>query len=238
MNGWARIAVVVAAASVWAGCGGDGGPSGTGGGFGGSGGSGGGFGGGFGAGGGSGAGGGGSSSCGPQNCTGCCHNGACQTGSTAAGCGKNGAACSMCSSAQICRVDQTCGVDPESTWVVQPTGARIAANNNGSSWDGDGSAPDPQVFMTCADLTSSASSTPEASDTYQPSWTTGGCSAKAKDLLRAGWTFRVYDIDALSDDTLTSSLTVTITEAHFTGGGFSVAATGGLESMTVSLRKQ
>lgn len=80
MNGWARAVVMVAVASVWAGCGGEGGPSGVGGGSGGSGG-------GFGVGGGSGGGGGGSSSCGPQNCTGCCFNGSCQTGSTATACG-------------------------------------------------------------------------------------------------------------------------------------------------------
>lgn len=227
MKNWALIAMTVAVVSMLTACGGEP-PTGTGGGSGGSGG-------GFGAGGG--AGGGAGSTCGAQNCTGCCFNGACQTGSAATGCGKAGATCSACNSNQVCRVDQTCGVDPESTWVVQPTSAQITSNNNGSAWDGDGSAPDPQVFMTCGDMTA-ATSTPEASDTYRPTWTTGGCSAKAKDLLRAGWSFRVYDIDAVVDDTITSSLVVTITEANFSAGSFTLLPSGGLQSMSVALRRQ
>ena len=134
-------------------------------------------------------------------------------------------------------MDQTCGVDPESSWLVQPTAAQIAPNNNGSAWDGDGSAPDPRVFMTCAD-SATGTSTPEASDTYRPTWSSGGCTAKAKDLLRAGWTFHVYDIDAISDDTITSSSVVTLTGENFAAGGFNLAATGGMQSMSVSLTHQ
>jgi hypothetical protein len=121
--------------------------------------------------------------------------------------------------------------------VVQPTSARIAPNNNGSTWDGDSSAPDPKVVMFCADQTT-PTATPEASDTYQPTWNSGGCSAKAKDLLRAGWTFQVYDIDALSDDTITASLRVQLTEGDFAAGTVSLQPSGGLQSMTVQLRKQ
>jgi hypothetical protein len=219
-----RGATVVAMCVVMFGCGSEF-PTGTGGGGGGFGGGGGGFGGGTGA------------SCGPQNCTGCCFNGACQPGSTAAGCGKMGAACSVCGASQICRTDQSCGVDPESTWRVQPTAAQIASSNNGTSWDGDGSAPDPMVVMSCADQTASTTA-PEVSNTYQPRWTTGGCTAKAKDLLRAGWSFQVYDVDALVDDTITGSLVFTITERDFSSGGFSLSASGGMQSMSVSLTKQ
>lgn len=199
-------------------------------------GTGGGAGGGF-AGTGGGGGGGTAATCGPQNCTGCCFNGACQPGSTAAGCGKSGGSCAVCAANQVCRADQSCGVDPESTWVVQPTSARIAANNNGSTWDGDGSAPDPRVFMTCGDVTA-ATSTAEASNTYQPSWSVGGCSAKAKDLLRAGWTFQVFDIDAVSDDSITGSLRTTLSEADFVAGGFTLQPTGGLLTMSVTMRRQ
>lgn len=218
-----RGAVLGLVSAVMVACGEPGSPTGTGGG-------GGGFGGGSGAG-------GGTAACGPQNCTGCCFNGSCQPGSTAAGCGKSGASCSACGSNQVCRVDQTCGVDPESTWVVQPTSAQIAPNNNGSAWDGDGSPPDPKVFMVCADA-AGGTSTPEASDTYRPTWSTGGCSAKAKDLLRAGWTFHLYDIDALSDDTITSALVVTLSEADFSSGGFNLSPAGGLQAMTVRLTRQ
>ncbi len=226
-----RLAWVAVVSGLWvAGCGATDSPTGTGGGAGG------GFGGGLGGGGGSG--GGTAATSGPQNCTGCCFNGSCPPGSTAAGCGKAGASCAACGANQVCRVDQSCGVDPESTWVVQPTAARIAANNNGSAWDGDGSAPDPRVFMTCADSTATSTSTAEASNTYQPAWSTGGCAAKAKDLLRAGWTFSVYDIDVVSDDTITGSLTVTLGEQEFANGGFSLLPTGGLTSMTVTLTRR
>ena len=217
-----RSALVVVV--MWLGACGGGEPSGAGGGAGGF-------------GGGGGGGGGATVTCGASNCTGCCFNGACQPGSTAAGCGKSGAACVACAASQSCRVDQTCGVEPESTWVVQPTAARITANNNGSAWDGDGSAPDPRVFMNCGDVTP-ATSTPEASNTYSPAWSTGGCSAKAKDLLRAGWSFQVFDIDAVSDDTITAPLRVTLSEQDFVAGSFTLQPTGGLQSMSVSLRKQ
>lgn len=230
-----RVTVIVALCVMGLGCGGEY-PTGTGGGggggFGGGGFGGGSFGGGVGAGGG-----GGTATCGPQNCTGCCFNGACQPGSTAAGCGKMGAACAACGASQICRVDQSCGVDPESTWRVQPTAAQIASSNNGTSWDGDSSAPDPMVIMTCADQTAPTIA-PEVSNTYQPRWTTGGCTAKAKDLLRAGWSFQVYDVDALVDDTITGSLVVTITEQTFASGTISLQASGGMQSMTVTLTKQ
>lgn len=226
MQRWAFLSVVVV---VMMACGAES-PGGAGGGAGGGfGGGGGGFGGG--------GGGGGATACGPQNCTGCCFNGACQPGSTVAGCGKSGASCAVCATNQICRVDQTCGVDPERTWVVQPTAARIASSNNGSTWDGDGSAPDPQVLMNCGDVTPAAV-TPEASDTYQPSWSSGGCTGKAKDLLRAGWTFQLFDIDAFADDTITASLRVTLTEADFIQGGFTLQPSGGMQSMTVTMRPQ
>ncbi len=221
MQGRAMLGVAV---MVLAACGGEEFPSGSGGGSGG----------GFpGTGGGSGA-----ATCSAQNCSGCCFNGSCQPGSTAAGCGKAGAACVACNVSQVCRVDQTCGVDPESTWLVQPVTASIAANNNGSTWDGDGSAPDPRVYMTCPGVTPNATSTGEASNTYQPNWSSGGCTAKAKDLLRSGWTFVVYDIDAVSDDSITAQLVVPLVEQDFTLRGFSLQPTGGLQSMTVSLTRQ
>jgi len=185
-----------------------------------------------------GGGGGGGSTCSASNCVGCCLNGACQAGTTAAGCGRNGAACVQCSTNQVCRADQACGVDPESTWRVQPVSASIASSNNGSAWDGDGSGPDVKVYGWCPPFPSSASATPEASDTYQASWTSGGCTAKAKDLLASGWTFQVFDIDLVSDDTITAQLNVTLGEAQFIQGGFSLPPTGGLTAMSVQLVKQ
>jgi hypothetical protein len=117
--------------------------------------------------------------------------------------------------------------------------ASIASSNNGSAWDGDGSGPDVKVYGWCPPFPSSASATPEASDTYQPSWTSGGCTAKAKDLLASGWFFQVFDIDIESEsDTITDLLHVTLYEAAFIQGGFSLEPTGGLRAMRVQLVKQ
>jgi hypothetical protein len=174
--------------------------------------------------------------CDATNCTGCCFNNTCQAGSTAAACGKKGAACVACGSVQVCKTDQTCGVDPEGSWRVQPVSAEIAANNNGSSWDGDGSAPDVFVAMVCPGSTT-ATSTPEV-QSYTPAWSTGGCTAKASQLLAAQWVFQVWDSDVSSNDTITGALGTQFTEAHFTAGTVSFGASGGLTSLKVQLQKQ
>lgn len=212
------FALLVATGVVLSSCG-DGGGTGTGGG----------------AGGGSG---GGDGACGPSNCLGCCFNGACQPGTTATGCGKGGGACLQCSANQVCRADQACGVDPESTWLVQPVSATIASSNNGTAWDGDNSGPDVKVYGWCPDTSASATATPEASDTYTPTWSTGGCTAKAKDLLADGWGFQVIDVDLVNDDTITARLKVTLREQDFVQGGFSLQPTGGLTALQVRLTKQ
>lgn len=184
-----------------------------------------------------GGGGGGAAACSSSNCTGCCLNNVCQSGNTAAGCGKNGIACVACGNNQVCRSDQLCGVDPNSTWRVQPVSASIAANNNGTSWDGDSSAPDVVVQMRCPPSTASNGTTSEVSS-YSPSWTSGGCTSKASDLLASPWGYQLFDIDALADDTITGALTHQFKETDFVAGSVSLPASGGLQSMTVQLIKQ
>ncbi|WNG55040.1 hypothetical protein F0U59_09820 [Archangium gephyra] len=174
--------------------------------------------------------------CSASNCAGCCFNNVCQTGNTASACGKAGATCSACGSAQVCRTNQTCGVDPNSVWRVQPTSARIASSDNGTSWDGDGSAPDVVVAMRCPGSTTSTE-TPEV-ESYTPAWTSGGCTAKASQLLAEPWVFQLWDIDFSSNDTITDSLALRITEEFLTAGGVTVNASGGMTSMTVQLQKQ
>lgn len=195
-------------------------------------------GGGTGGGAGGGAGGGGGAVCGPSNCTGCCFNGACQPGSTAAACGKYGASCVACTTNQVCRVDQSCGVDPESTWKVQPVSAAITSTNNGSAWDGDGSSPDVRVFMSCPSTAASFNGSTTEVPGYAPTWTSGGCTAKAKELLADGWGFQVFDIDLVADDTITAYLKVTLREQDFAAGAFTLQPTGGLQSMNVQLVRQ
>ncbi|MFL5357949.1 hypothetical protein [Archangium sp.] len=174
--------------------------------------------------------------CSASNCTGCCFNNTCQTGNTASACGKAGTACVACGSTQVCKTDQTCGVDPNSVWRVQPVSARVASSDNGSSWDGDGSAPDVFVWMQCPGE-SSSTATFEV-ESYSPAWTTGGCTAKASQLLAGQWVFQLWDSDISSNDTITDTLGYRFTEQQFTTGTVSLGASGGMTSLTVQLQKQ
>ncbi|MCY1074755.1 hypothetical protein [Archangium lansingense] len=174
--------------------------------------------------------------CSASNCAGCCFNNVCQTGTTASACGKTGAACMACGSTQVCRTDQTCGVDPDSVWRVQPVSARIASNDNGTYWDGDGSAPDVVVTMRCPGSTS-VTETPEV-ESYTPAWTSGGCTARASQLLAEPWVFQVWDIDVSSNDTITGGLAFQLTEQHLSAGTVNLGASGGMTSLTLQLQKQ
>jgi len=174
--------------------------------------------------------------CDASNCAGCCFNNVCQAGNTASACGKKGAACVACGSVQVCKTDQTCGVDPEGVWRVQPLSAQIAADNNGTAWDGDGSAPDVSISMLCPGTTTHTATSEVES--YTPAWTSGGCTAKAGQLLAEPWVFQVWDIDFSSHDTITGGLWFKFTEAHFTAGTVTLGASGGLTSLKVQLQKQ
>jgi len=184
------------------------------------------------------------STCSSANCTGCCFNGQCQSGNTAAACGKNGATCSECGSAEVCLTAQTCGVDPESTWMVQPTSASITSTNNGTAWDADGSAPDPYVVLNCPPTATPVDSqTPAVQDSVSPTWTTGGCATKASALLAQPLLFQVFDQDTISDDTITPPLQYQFTEANFNAGTVQASCTppncqGGLTTITFTLTKQ
>jgi hypothetical protein len=79
--------------------------------------------------------------------------------------------------------------------------------------------------------------TPESAS-YMPSWSTGGCVAKASDLLASPWRYSVSDSDVLSDDSITGNLTHQVTEANFAAGSVTLPASGGMQSMTVQLVKQ
>ena len=173
--------------------------------------------------------------CGASNCAGCCFNNVCQTGTAASACGKAGATCGTCGAAQVCKADQTCGVDPGSRWLVQPTSAGINPNNNGSSWDGEGSPPDVFVRMKCPGA--AVTETPE-SESYSPTWTSGGCIAQASALLAEPWVFQVWDSDVSSNDTITSPLGYQFTEEALTAGTVILQASGGMKSLTLQVRKQ
>jgi hypothetical protein len=136
----------------------------------------------------------------------------------------------------VCKADQTCGVDPNSVWLVQPVSAQVTASNNGSSWDGDSSAPDVFVWMQCPGSTF-ASTTSEV-QSYTPTWTVGGCTAKASQLMAEPWVFQLWDSDFSSNDTITSMLGFQFTEAYLTAGSGILGPSGGMTSITVQLKKQ
>ena len=177
--------------------------------------------------------------CGPDTCTGCCFNGVCQAGNMTSACGKGGGACSACGGQQICRVDQSCGVNPESRWRVQPVSAVIASSNNGTEWDGDGSAPDARIEMLCPPTSSPVQGmTPTAQNTYTPSWSSGGCITTASALLAGPWTFQPFDEDLASDDPISQPFTYRFEESDFVAGTVTLSAGGGLTSITVQLQRQ
>jgi hypothetical protein len=164
-------------------------------------------------------------SCGPNNCTGCCLNGACQPGLTTAGCGKGGEACTVCTGRQICKADQRCGVDPESSWVLHPATAIIAAKNGaGGDWDVGGGAPDPYVHLWCPATATTPVVTPTVNDTLTPTWATGSCTMKAKDLLTAGFALQVFDEDISFADPVSTKQTIVATESQLQAGKVEIAA--------------
>ena len=120
-------------------------------------------------------------------------------------------------------------------WLVQPTSAGINPNNNGSSWDGEGSPPDVFVRMKCPGA--AVTETPE-SESYSPTWTSGGCIAQASALLAEPWVFQVWDSDVSSNDTITSPLGYQFTEEALTAGTVILQASGGMKSLTLQVRKQ
>lgn len=174
--------------------------------------------------------------CAASNCAGCCFNNVCQTGTSTSACGKAGATCQACGAVQVCKADQTCGVDPESVWRVQPVSAQITPSNNGSAWDGDFSPPDVFVAMLCPGST--VESRTAHVESYTPTWTTGGCTARAGQLMAEQWVFRLLDYDVTFNDTITDVFGARFTEQNFSAGTVTYGAAGGMTSLTVQLQKQ
>jgi hypothetical protein len=139
----------------------------------------------------------------------------------------------------VCKTDQTCGVDPDSNWLVQPTSASVKPTNNGASSDGDGSGPDPQVFLACpSSAPNFTHQTPEAGNTFAPTWSTGGCVMKARDLIQTGFGFRVFDIDIAADDPITGSYNFTLVEGTFVAGTSTQMNLDGLNSITFTFSRR
>ena len=79
--------------------------------------------------------------------------------------------------------------------------------------------------------------TPEA-QSYNPTWTSGGCVTKASALLAEPFTFWLTDVDVVSDDSITAVLQYQLTESDFASGSLSFQPSGGMEALTVQLQRQ
>ena len=180
--------------------------------------------------------------CGPSNCAGCCFNGACQAGTAASACGKAGGACFACTGNGICKTDQTCGVDPNSRWKIQPVSATLPEKNGaGEAWDVPGGLPDPFVALFCPGTqTVSTTVTPTVADTLTASWSTTsgtGCIMTASALMTAGFKAQVMDEDISSHDVVAVTAVTTLSEADFSLGYVSFSGTT-LPALRQNLIKQ
>lgn len=132
-------------------------------------------------------------------------------------------------------------VDPNSTWTVAASSAQINADEGGSPWDIDNSAPDIVVRLKCPSSGggSTTAETPEV-QSYTPSWSGGGCMGKAIDLVEDGVELEVVDIDDVSitgDDEVTSTRFY-ILENDLLSGSKTLTTSQYLTSMSVKLTKQ
>jgi hypothetical protein len=180
----------------------------------------------------------GGGNCGPANCPGCCFNGICESGTAFKACGSGGAVCSQCVTPQLCRPEQKCGLDPDQLWFVQPVAATIATTNNGSAWDfgtGTVALPDPFVRLRCS---LAPVQTSRVDDTTSPTWTTGGCSLKARDLLTGALELGVFDYDITSDDTIMATASFPVTETDLLAGEKTIASKPNVLSLRVTLKPQ
>jgi hypothetical protein len=169
------------------------------------------------------------SGCGPENCSGCCSDGVCVDGSASYACGFGGQTCDVCSAVESC-VAGVCTVDPESVWVVQPSSAVIAPSDGGEVWDSDVTAE-----VWCPPGTVGSYGKSSESQSFTPSWTNGGCKAKAKYLLSEPVQFKLYDVDIITGDPITGQQAVQLLPGDFSSGGFTLNGAGGMQSITFSV---
>jgi hypothetical protein len=132
--------------------------------------------------------------------------------------------------------DGSCGVDPESYWYVQPISATIAATDSGTAWDSiDGSPPDVKVSMACPPSSKPDSTSTPESESYYPSWTTGGCVAQAKHLLAEPVQFKLMDVDVITGDPITANLYLQVIPQDFSYGQIVLGGSGDMNSITFSI---
>ena len=173
-------------------------------------------------------------SCSVINCPGCCTaSGQCKTGQALDGCGKNGAVCDLCSEFERCGSAQTCELDPAITWLARPTSAAVKHQ----SWDD--SPPDVELALWCPATHAMANGfSPKVQDSYDPTWSEGGCTGSSADLITGGFGFTATDVDFFDDDEVCPFTTLPVTEADLRAGMLQMTSTCGFDSLTITLTKQ
>jgi hypothetical protein len=92
------------------------------------------------------------------------------------------------------------GIDPGSLWDVYLLDGELAGDNVGSSWDGDGSAPDPYVGVTVGSSGATEAFSSAKQDTYYPSWNQYVVSGATAADIQAYFRVRVFDEDISAHD--------------------------------------
>lgn len=95
-------------------------------------------------------------------------------------------------------------LNPLTKWRVSTIRAEVTPKDiNGSEWDtGDGSAPDVFVVLACPPSASPNTIQTPYIESYNPEWTTDGCTATADALTKEPLQISIYDYDPFtpSDD--------------------------------------
>ncbi len=172
--------------------------------------------------------------CSPENCTGCCFAGICQTGTSITGCGSGGQSCRVCNPAayEICLPQQTCDLDPNGLWRFLLTEARIRQTNGSKNWDVAAlSKPDPYFKMGMF-------TSPTQDDTLSPTWTDQGKNYRASDLTSLGVTLELWDKDMTSaDDVIAPARLFRFQTADLAAGQVTVTGWGQTDSVTLRFVK-
>lgn len=172
--------------------------------------------------------------CSVTNCAGCCTaTGQCKGGQASEACGKHGMACDLCSEFERCGGGQSCEIDPTTTWLVRPTAAAVKHQ----AWDD--SPPDVELTLWCPATHAMANGfSPKVQDSYDPTWSEGGCTGSTVDLITGGFGFTAVDVDFFADDEVCPFTTLPVTEAALRAGVLQLTSTCGFDSLTVTLTKQ
>jgi hypothetical protein len=178
--------------------------------------------------------------CGPQNCSGCCLDNVCYSGSLETTCGVGGATCKVCKADERCapHQDGACvsTLSPVYRWSVRAESAEIAAvvPRSGLGWDADGSPPDVVVELLCpTDGEYIRATTPEVSS-FTPSWTHDGCVTTASALLERPMHISMIDVDFLFNDEI-GSISHLLTQEELKAGRVTVRMPQDAASLTLRL---